>query len=236
MSDTTQGPGWWQATDGHWYAPQTHPLYPPPDVVLAATVVDDVSGQTGTAAAANGSPDLPPPSGYFGSGSVPLPVVENEQPTARKPRWRRYVLVSLIVIAVALLGTTAFFVVTNEIGTHNQLRMERSAFRRVSSQLAQAQSNLSNANGQISNLQNKVSNLQGTVSTDQQAASDINAVANSLETCVADTNQFESDFTTELEDGVSLPSVSDEASEADTACGQAESQYNTLQNALNSAT
>ncbi len=32
MSDTQQGPGWWQATDGRWYAPETHPSrqVPPP--------------------------------------------------------------------------------------------------------------------------------------------------------------------------------------------------------------
>jgi hypothetical protein len=32
MSDTQQGPGWWQATDGKWYPPETHPArqVPPP--------------------------------------------------------------------------------------------------------------------------------------------------------------------------------------------------------------
>ena len=32
MSDTTQGSGWWQASDGKWYPPETHPAYgsPPP--------------------------------------------------------------------------------------------------------------------------------------------------------------------------------------------------------------
>ncbi len=27
MSDTSQGHGWWQASDGKWYAPETHPNY-----------------------------------------------------------------------------------------------------------------------------------------------------------------------------------------------------------------
>ena len=37
MSDTSQGDGWWQASDGKWYAPEQHPDYkpapppPPPD-------------------------------------------------------------------------------------------------------------------------------------------------------------------------------------------------------------
>ncbi len=34
MSDTAQGPGWWLASDGRWYPPETHPHYqgtiPPP--------------------------------------------------------------------------------------------------------------------------------------------------------------------------------------------------------------
>ncbi|HVA03928.1 MAG TPA: DUF4190 domain-containing protein [Acidimicrobiales bacterium] len=32
MSDTSQGPGWWQASDGRWYPPQQQPGYwaPPP--------------------------------------------------------------------------------------------------------------------------------------------------------------------------------------------------------------
>lgn len=30
MSDTSQGPGWWQASDGKWYAPQTQASLPPP--------------------------------------------------------------------------------------------------------------------------------------------------------------------------------------------------------------
>ena len=31
MSDASQGPGWWQAADGRWYAPELHPdvLVPP---------------------------------------------------------------------------------------------------------------------------------------------------------------------------------------------------------------
>ena len=30
MSDTSQGPGWWQTRDGKWYAPERHPDYVPP--------------------------------------------------------------------------------------------------------------------------------------------------------------------------------------------------------------
>lgn len=30
MSDTSGGPGWWQASDGKWYPPERHPDYRPP--------------------------------------------------------------------------------------------------------------------------------------------------------------------------------------------------------------
>ncbi len=30
MSDTSQGPGWWQASDDRWYPPDSHPNYRPP--------------------------------------------------------------------------------------------------------------------------------------------------------------------------------------------------------------
>jgi hypothetical protein len=40
MSDTSQGPGWWQASDGRWYRPEQHPNYadaPPSTTALAAS-------------------------------------------------------------------------------------------------------------------------------------------------------------------------------------------------------
>jgi hypothetical protein len=30
VSDTSQGPGWWLASDGKWYRPEQHPNYRPP--------------------------------------------------------------------------------------------------------------------------------------------------------------------------------------------------------------
>ncbi len=49
MSDTSQGEGWWVATDGKWYAPELHPNYVPPAAPIpdpSATVIDQApSGQ-----------------------------------------------------------------------------------------------------------------------------------------------------------------------------------------------
>ena len=49
MSDTSQGPGWWQASDGKWYRPESHPDYvppapppPPPPPLVASTPIPSV--------------------------------------------------------------------------------------------------------------------------------------------------------------------------------------------------
>jgi hypothetical protein len=46
MSDVPQGEGWWQASDGKWYAPELHPDAPPklppgPETAAAAPPVVD---------------------------------------------------------------------------------------------------------------------------------------------------------------------------------------------------
>ncbi len=81
MSDTPNGPGWWQASDGKWYPPESHPNYRP--LLLPPPVAT-----------------LPPraPS-YVPSG--PPPVVLPK----RKALWKRWwfvvpaLLVTVVVIA-----------------------------------------------------------------------------------------------------------------------------------------
>jgi hypothetical protein len=50
MSDQSGGPGWWQASDGKWYAPEAQPGYLPPPPVTAFS---------------------PPPAGYSPAGYAP---------------------------------------------------------------------------------------------------------------------------------------------------------------------
>jgi len=48
MSDESQGPGWWQASDGKWYAPEEAPdVVPPPDVPIAPSPPVPQPGQLG---------------------------------------------------------------------------------------------------------------------------------------------------------------------------------------------
>ena len=44
MSDVSQGPGWWQASDGKWYPPEATPQYPTPSEAVVQTPAVD-SGQ-----------------------------------------------------------------------------------------------------------------------------------------------------------------------------------------------
>ncbi len=39
MSDTPQGDGWWVATDGRWYAPESHPDFQPTQLLPAVVPV-----------------------------------------------------------------------------------------------------------------------------------------------------------------------------------------------------
>ena len=43
MSDTSQGPGWWIASDGKWYSPSQHPDYVPPDSPPPPVPTSDVA-------------------------------------------------------------------------------------------------------------------------------------------------------------------------------------------------
>lgn len=82
MSDSTQGPGWWQASDGKWYPPESHPdaapHVPPPPA----------------------APMIPP--AHAPSPQIATSPVPNDP---RKPWWRRWwaialgVLILLFVIA-----------------------------------------------------------------------------------------------------------------------------------------
>ena len=65
MSDTSQGEGWWIASDGKWYAPELHPDYvapvapPTPDPLAAPTYPSSppMAAETTIAPAATMLPD-----------------------------------------------------------------------------------------------------------------------------------------------------------------------------------
>jgi hypothetical protein len=56
MSDVSQGPGWWQASDGKWYAPELHPDYQAPAPVSQPTFSSPAIGSDQVFAAADSAP------------------------------------------------------------------------------------------------------------------------------------------------------------------------------------
>ena len=88
MSDASQGPGWWLASDGRWYAPETHPNYvaPPPPPPPPPPSPSPPTSMPPTAAAQPIS-EVPTTSVPLASGkptsSMPtVPATESGEPTA----------------------------------------------------------------------------------------------------------------------------------------------------------
>lgn len=71
MSDTAQGPGWWQASDGRWYPPESHPqaVASQPASPAPGSVVGGAPGMAAPApGSATGGPPGPLPAGGPGPG------------------------------------------------------------------------------------------------------------------------------------------------------------------------
>jgi len=110
MSDTAQGPGWWMASDGRWYAPHLHPSY-----AQGQAAVDAAAGPMAVSPGAGEAPGLPPyaPAQTFGSG---LPAVLSSRP-ARPPRRRRRPVVVSVAAALAIALVAGVVVETQGPGT-----------------------------------------------------------------------------------------------------------------------
>lgn len=96
MSDTSQGPGWWQASDGKWYPPAqadtgSSPATPPASDSPSPSVASPETSATAGSEPETPSEPLPPP----GQGDVPFnpkatqviqrPVLPPEPPGASAP-------------------------------------------------------------------------------------------------------------------------------------------------------
>ena len=75
MSDTPQGPNWWQASDGKWYPPEAHP---------------------------SASTPPPPPLAPFLSAPVPGKAAAPVVADSKTPWWRKWWVIRLIGVLVVL--------------------------------------------------------------------------------------------------------------------------------------
>lgn len=95
MSETSQGPGYWQASDGRWYPPETHPAYRAPDRPAPASLTP------GHAAPMAQWPDI--------RGSAALSMT--------RPRKRRGAVVAVVVVVVAVVAGVGAYLATRSGGT-----------------------------------------------------------------------------------------------------------------------
>ncbi len=74
MSDVSQGPGWWLASDGKWYSPEQAPGYVPQPAVPETPPTADITSPYGS--------DPGMPSTATGFGPPPVPPGYGPAPTA----------------------------------------------------------------------------------------------------------------------------------------------------------
>ena len=99
MSDISQGPGWWMATDGKWYAPvgqeNTSVALPPPPVANSGFVltIGDIGITYDTVVTPNGNADL--------AGSQWL-FVDRTTTETKIPTWA--IVLTIIFTLLCLVG------------------------------------------------------------------------------------------------------------------------------------
>ena len=101
MSDTSQGPGWWVASDGKWYSPEQapRPPQPAPTPAVAPTPVGaDAPQGPGWWQATDGRWYPPQPGAYPPVQYIPKP---------KKPAYKQAWFWILIVLALGIAGCSA---------------------------------------------------------------------------------------------------------------------------------
>ena len=84
MSDTSQGEGWWQASDGKWYAPELHPDFGKSTGGAADTAGSAWSSMADAASAASSAPTADP------TTAIPSVDATAVQPTYNPPEAPSY--------------------------------------------------------------------------------------------------------------------------------------------------
>jgi hypothetical protein len=93
---TAPGPGWWAASDGRWYAPELHPEYVRPHAPKHAA-----QGQP-----ARTRSDIPPSLGQSAEPLVPDVPAPSPGRKARKHKWW-YVVAAVSIVVVVILAISS---------------------------------------------------------------------------------------------------------------------------------
>jgi hypothetical protein len=144
MSDSTQGPGWWQASDGKWYPPDQHPDLGAPTEAVEAT--PPTAAMPPVAPPAGGPPVVPmgPPPGAPGGP----PAGSNNA------RWIALGVVAALIVALAafllLRGDDKKQGVAANSSSPSASSSSSSSSSRSSSSRSSSSSSSSSTSGQLS--------------------------------------------------------------------------------------
>lgn len=108
MSDFSQGPGWWQASDGKWYPPESHPQYVAPAPQAPAPEPRAAPPVDAPPAFDYAPPTGPPTSGPPAAATAPQPAGPAPDGGSKKPPW--WIAVAAVAGIAAIVG--AIFVFT----------------------------------------------------------------------------------------------------------------------------
>lgn len=103
MSDVSQGPGWWQASDGRWYPPESHPYYQVPTQAPPAFPTTEPAFPTTEPVAPFHLPPLGPTPGHGGGGGPAVPGEAGWSPSDVKAGQHRVVGPGLVVLGLAVV-------------------------------------------------------------------------------------------------------------------------------------
>lgn len=104
MSETPQGEGWWQASDGRWYPPELHPQFLPPPPHLNPRIRETPRGTAPAAPERIGAA----PADALDAGPVSEPAARRSAPL-RVRTWQlaiAAILVPSAIVALAILAVS----------------------------------------------------------------------------------------------------------------------------------
>lgn len=236
MSDVSQGPGWWIASDGKWYPPHLHPraVSPHSDAQdYSATVSAEAVPTGGLASSPIGAPST------SSGGSVAPPSRRRGIPSTP------WIVASVLLVAALIVGLIAI----NQTSSADKWRKDD---QKALAELAVARRTIKSLNAKVATLNKNVSSLDTQLSAQANAkekALDQNTVlgkivaaestvSTELNNCVTDLDLLLRTVATALATNSlrAADSITSEATTAGTVCRRAQADNQALQSAIRTAT
>ena len=251
MSDTSQGDGWWLASDGKWYAPESRPQAVPNFPVQPRSVTPPPGASTSEEPFPGG-----PPSAWTAPGTdpslapAPLPLFsqpsrselevgdafQQPQPLLMAPptpvrrrrtlRWLPWAVAGIFFVASVTLSVA----LVHEDNVANAWQKD---YRTKVAKLAAAKASIASLTIQLAAQSTAKEKALDQNSALSKLVSQETTVSGELNTCVTDLRTLITTIGNDLSSGYySDPYVSSEATTAGSDCNQAQAANQDLQSAL----